>query len=299
MRLAKRVSTIALLAIAALAETVAAQSSDERAIRAVGQEWQRALNAHDVDRVLAVHAADAIYMLSHQPLVSGAAAIRAGWAEALKLPNYKVSWTPTKIDVASPRVATEYGTYTESYTGPDGKLATDGGNYVTIWHKINGRWKVAVDAPNTTSPLPSPVAAGALSDADRAAVEASVRQATSDFVDAAEHVDAERVLNFFTQSPGFAVANNGVFVPSRDEFHTALTGYYKGYKSQDIQIGDSRIVALSPNTAVETLIGTFAPVDNSGTKAAPRTFNWTFVWMRELNGWKVIHGHQSFLPGNQ
>ena len=298
MKVATRLAhSIILVAVPAFAVAASGQSKDERAIRAVGAEWQSAINAHDVDRVVAVHTPDAIYMLSHQPLISGISAIRAGWSEAVKLPNYAVHWTPTKIDVANPHLATEYGTYTESYNGPDGKVVNDGGNYVTIWHKVNGRWRVALDAPNTTSPLPA--APGALSDADKAAVESSVRQATSDFVDAAEHVDADRVFSFFSARPGFAVANNGVFVPSPHQFHTALTGFYKGYKSQDIQISDTRIVALSPNAAVESMIGTFSPVDNAGTKAAARTFNWTFVWVREANGWKVLQGHQSFLPTTQ
>jgi uncharacterized protein (TIGR02246 family) len=296
MKFARMARGIALFSIAAAAQTATSQSKDEREIRAVGDEWQRALNAHDVDRVLAVHAPDAIYMLSHQPLISGATAIRAGWSEALKLPNYTVHWTPTKIDVASPRVATEYGTYTESYTGPDGKVVTDGGNYVTIWHKINGQWRVALDAPNTTSPAPAPATSAALSDTDRAAVVASVRQATNDFVTAAEHLDTDRVFGFFSSNPGFAVANNGVFMTSRDQFHEAIAGYYKGFRSQDINISDTRIAALTPNLAVETLIGTFAPVDNAGNRAAPRTFNWTFLWVREADGWKVLQGHQSFAP---
>lgn len=288
--------SIILLALPVLATTASAQSKDERDIRAVGEEWMRALNAHDVDKVMAVHAPDAIYMLSHQPLISGTSAIRAGWSEALKLPNYTVHWTPTKIDVASPRVATEYGAYSESYTGPDGKTVTDGGNYVTIWHKINGQWRVSLDAPNTTSPLPAPAATAALADADRAAVEASVRQATNDFVNAAQKLDAERVFGFFSSNPGFAVANNGTYMTSRDQFHDAIVGYYKGFRSQEIQIANAHIAPLSPDLAVETLIGTFAPTDDSGTKAAPRTFNWTFLWVREPQGWKVLQGHQSYLP---
>ena len=156
MKVATRlVHSIILVALPAFAVTASGQSKDERAIRAVGAEWQNAISAHDVDRVVAVHTPDAIYMLSHQPLISGIAAIRAGWSEAVKLQNYTVHWTPTKIEVASPRVATEYGTYTESYVGPDGKVVNDGGNYVTIWHKVNGQWRVALDAPNTTTPLPS------------------------------------------------------------------------------------------------------------------------------------------------
>jgi uncharacterized protein (TIGR02246 family) len=155
MKFATKAHAVVMLAFAVIAQGALAQSADERAIRAAGEEWQRALAAHDVDKVVALHTTDAIYMLSHQPVVSGAAAIRAGWTEALKLPNYKVTWNPTKIDVASPRVATEYGTYTDSYTGPDGKTVNDAGNYVTIWHKVNGKWLVAVDVPNTTDPLPA------------------------------------------------------------------------------------------------------------------------------------------------
>ena len=150
--------TLALLAIAAVSQLASAQSRDERAIRAQDDEWQRAINAGEVDKILAIHKSDAIYMMSHQPLIRGAVAIRSGWSEAVKLPNYRVHWTPMKIDVASSRVATEYGTYTESYNGPDGKMVTDGGNYVTIWNKVNGKWLVALDAPNTTTPLPAPAA---------------------------------------------------------------------------------------------------------------------------------------------
>lgn len=148
--------TLALLAIAAVSQLALAQSKDERAIRAQGEAWMNAINARDVDKILAVHKSDAVYMLSHQPLIKGAVAIRSGWSEAVKLPNYKVHWTPTRIDVVSPRVANEYGTYTESYTGPDGKVVNDGGNYITIWNKVNGKWLVALDAPNTTTPLPAP-----------------------------------------------------------------------------------------------------------------------------------------------
>jgi len=299
MKVATRVvHSIILVALPAFTVAASAQSKDERAIRAMGDEWQSAINAHNVDRVVAVHTPDAIYMLSHQPLISGIAAIRAGWSEALKLPNYTVHWTPTKIDVASPRVATEYGTYTESYNGPDGKRVTDGGNYVTIWHKVNGQWRVALDAPNTTSPLPAP-SADALSDADRAAVESSVRQATNDFIDAAEHVDAERLMNFFSRKPGFAAADDGTYLTSRDQLHDAVAEFYRRLRSQDVQMRDMHIVALAPDKAVATGAGTVVRTDSSGNKAAPRTFAWTFLWVREPEGWKILHGHESFLPTTQ
>ena len=153
-RTTRMIRIIGLLAVAALAQTATGQSADERAIRAQGQLWQQAIAAHDVDKIMTLFKPDAVFMLSHQPLVSGSAAIRKGWSDAVALPNWIVTWEPTKIDVASPTVATEYGVYNEAYDGPDGKV-TESGNYVTIWHRVNGKWLVAVDAPNTMAPLPT------------------------------------------------------------------------------------------------------------------------------------------------
>ena len=153
-RMAVRATLIAL-AIAAFAPMAQTQQRDARTIRALSDQWQRDVAAQKVDAIVALHTPDAVVMLSHAPLVTGSTAIRGAWTEMVKTPGLVLHWTPTRIEVASPTVATEYGTYTESYDTPQGK-ATDAGNYVTIWHKINGKWRVALDAPNTTDPLPPP-----------------------------------------------------------------------------------------------------------------------------------------------
>ena len=145
---------LAALVIATAAPTARGQQSDARAIRALSDQWQRDIAAQDVDKIMAIMAPDAVVMMSHAPLARGAAAIRGNWTEAVKTPGLVLQWTPTKIDVASATVATEYGTYTESSDSPQGKM-TDAGNYVTIWHKINGKWRVALDAPVTSAPLPA------------------------------------------------------------------------------------------------------------------------------------------------
>lgn len=150
-RIASRMA-LAALAIAAFTSTVQSQQSDARAIRALSDQWQKDVAAQNVDAIVALHTPDAVVMFSHAPLAKGSVAIRGVWAEAVKTPGLVMHWTPTKIEVASPTVATEYGTYTESFDTPQGK-GTDAGNYVTIWHKINGKWRVALDAPNTTTPL--------------------------------------------------------------------------------------------------------------------------------------------------
>ncbi len=151
---------VAALSIAAFASTSQGQQADARTIRELSDKWQRDIAAQNVDAIVALHAPDAVVMMSHAPLATGSVAIRGMWAEAVKTPGLVLHWTPTKIDVASPTVATEYGTYTESFDTPQGK-GSDAGNYVTIWHKINGKWRVVVDQANTTVPLAAPASAAA------------------------------------------------------------------------------------------------------------------------------------------
>ena len=148
------------VAIAAVTQTATSQTRDERAIRAASDAWQRYIAAQQVDSIVALFTPDAMLMFANSPVIKGPDAIRATWSDVVKIPGYNVHWAPTRVDVASPTVATEYGTYTESYDTPQGK-GTDAGNYVTIWHKINGKWRVALDAPNTTAPLPAAGSAAA------------------------------------------------------------------------------------------------------------------------------------------
>jgi uncharacterized protein (TIGR02246 family) len=158
-RMASRMA-LAALAIAAFASTAASQQSDAAAIRALSDKWQRDIAAQNVDAIVALHAPDALVLMSHQPAATGSAAIRGMWAEGVKTPGLVLAWTPTKIEVVSPTRAIEYGTYTESYDTPDGK-GNDAGSYVTVWHKNNGKWQIAIDAPVTSVPLPAPPAATA------------------------------------------------------------------------------------------------------------------------------------------
>ena len=159
MRYTRRSFTLsALIAIglAVIAPAAPSQTKDEQAIRALSMQWQQDVAAQNVDKIIALYAPDAIVMMSHTQPARGTTAIRGQWVEAVKTPGLKLQWTPTRIERVSPTVATEYGTYTESYTTPEG-TGTDAGNYVTIWRKINGQWRVALDAPVTSTPLPTAV----------------------------------------------------------------------------------------------------------------------------------------------
>jgi len=149
---------LALVAVATFSRTGLSQTREEAAIRAAEREYMAAFNAHDANRLAAVHTADALLMLSNTPLASGTSALTTSFADFFKSASPTLSFAPTRIDVASPTVATDVGTYTLTLNSPDGAV-TDHGNYVTVWHKVNGQWKIAVDAPVSTTPLPTAMAA--------------------------------------------------------------------------------------------------------------------------------------------
>ena len=144
---------VVVLASVAYAPAMMSQQKDEQAIRALGADWQRAIAAHDVDRIVAIHAPDAISMSSNSPLASGSSGIRTAYTGLVNLPGVALAWVPTKIEIVSPTVATETGTYTLAFDSPQGRV-NDAGNYSTIWRKVGGQWRVATDATVSTTPFP-------------------------------------------------------------------------------------------------------------------------------------------------
>jgi len=142
------------LAIAVLAQTAASQTRDQQAIRAASEAWQRYVTTQDVDSIVALHTPDAVVMPSNAPPMKGSTAIRSGLTEMVKTPGLRLHRIPTRIEVTSPTAATEYGSYTESYDTPGGKMR-EAGSYVTIWHRVNGKWRVALDAPVSSIPMPA------------------------------------------------------------------------------------------------------------------------------------------------
>ncbi|HEX3534542.1 MAG TPA: DUF4440 domain-containing protein [Gemmatimonadaceae bacterium] len=145
---------LGLIALGACAPATVNQATDAQTIRNLGNDWQRAIAARDVDKIVALHAPNAITMSSNSPAASGATAIRGAYTGLVNLPGLSLAWVPTSIDVVSPTVANEYGTYTMSFDGPQGKV-NDRGNYSTVWHKINGQWLVATDATVSSTPFPT------------------------------------------------------------------------------------------------------------------------------------------------
>jgi ketosteroid isomerase-like protein len=147
----KLVTAVALALTACAPPVTVNQQSEEAAIRAAGQDWQQAVIAKDVDRIVAHFAPDVIIMTPNAPVTRGIDAARKLWADEVALPGLAVSWVPNEIEITSPTTAVEMGTYRFAFDSPTGRV-NDAGSYISHWRKIDGRWRMTRDAIVSSTP---------------------------------------------------------------------------------------------------------------------------------------------------
>lgn len=143
---------------AASAGTVdAAKQSD--AIRADEGQQVADWKARDAAKIAAHYTADAVVMDPGSPAASGAAAISAGLAEALKDPAFGLSFKADNVTIASSGdLAYSRGLYTLVATDPTThKPAATKGSYVTVYgRQPDGGWKIVEDIASAGYPVAMP-----------------------------------------------------------------------------------------------------------------------------------------------
>jgi len=153
--------TVALFTVVlAVALDASAQTGNQKAadaIRKADQQWMAAYAAKDVDKSAAFMAPDGAMYAPNAPAVQGLEAVKSMAAEMFKLPDVKLTWTPTLVEAAkSGEIGFSSGTYAFSFKDPSGKTIDDKGKYVTVWKKqADGSWKVVRDIFNSDMPPPS------------------------------------------------------------------------------------------------------------------------------------------------
>jgi len=124
-------------------------AAEQQSIRDLSLNWLEAANNRDGATLDSLLAQDAVTIFDGE-ILEGQAAIAANreaeWAEN---PEFVVSWATNAVGVAaSGDLAYERGSFTFDPDGP-GEAAEEHGEYVTIWKKMDGGWRVAIDAGTT------------------------------------------------------------------------------------------------------------------------------------------------------
>ena len=126
--------------------------AEEQAIRDASAAWLQALQARDAATIDGLFTAN-ISTIYDGRVLEGLPAVQASrekeWAES---PDFTIVWTTTEVGVAaSGDFAYERGSWT---TDPDGagEKPEEQGEYLAVWKKIDGQWKVVHDAGTTIKP---------------------------------------------------------------------------------------------------------------------------------------------------
>ena len=121
----------------------------KQAVAAVEAGWNEAFIAKNVDAIVTPYASDAVFVLPGMPPQVGTAAIRNFYVKALKDPNFGLTLTSEKVEMAgSGELAMSQGDFIMK--GSDRKTkqptTTMTGPYLTVFKKqADGSWKAIQD----------------------------------------------------------------------------------------------------------------------------------------------------------
>ncbi len=145
-------AAVALMAGCAKQETAPAVdlAAEEKAVWDASAAWLKLAQARDAAGITStVYLPDAVTVFDGV-VRNGAAEIQAGMEkEFAEMPAATIVWTTTAVKVASSGdMAWETGAFTFDPDG-EGETAANSGNFVTVWSKVDGTWRVAADSGST------------------------------------------------------------------------------------------------------------------------------------------------------
>ena len=128
-----------------------------QAIKDTEAAWVKDMAAKDVEKWAAYYSDDGTVLLPNAPAISGKDNIRAALKGILADPNFALTFSATKADVArSGDIGYTQGTYSMTATDAHTKQpVTDRGKYLTVFKKeADGKWKAVEDMISSDMPAP-------------------------------------------------------------------------------------------------------------------------------------------------
>jgi ketosteroid isomerase-like protein len=120
-------------------------AAEQAAIMALEKEWSDMFVAGDLDGISAILAKDTVLLAPGEAPIVGANNVRAATQAMLASGDVEVSWISNAAFVApGGDMAYDYGTATTKLT--DGSVVE--GQYLVVWIREDGKWKVAADMFN-------------------------------------------------------------------------------------------------------------------------------------------------------
>jgi len=152
-------STPATADSAAAASSTASGSFDRNAARAeilgADSAFMRAMMAKKVDSLMPYYDEGVVSMSEGAKAVKGLRDVRASYVEAMKTNPRDFSFQSGGVNFSDDgTMAWDYGTFSASMTDAKGKPIKSSGNFVNVWKKVGGHWRIVAEISNSGQPTP-------------------------------------------------------------------------------------------------------------------------------------------------
>src|ERR1700730_4381705 len=123
---------------------------DETAARAqilgADSAFQRALQTKHVDSLMVYYDPSVVSMGANAKPIKGTTDLRASYDKAVKSNNRNLSFQSGGVNFSKDHsMAWDYGTYTGTSDGPNGKPLTHSGSFMNVWKNVGGRWIIVAE----------------------------------------------------------------------------------------------------------------------------------------------------------
>lgn len=107
--------------------------------------------------------------------------------------------------------------------------------------------------------------------------------------------DADKVIEFWSESPDLRFAENGIFFTNLDSIHSFLKGFYANTKAMEVEWKERFVLPIKEDVACLSGFFRFRATFNSG-EIFEGVNAFTAVFTKKEGKWSVINGHESAVP---
>jgi len=129
--------------------------AEVEALRGIEEQIGAAIKAGEIDKLVGFYAADAVLMDSDVPTTVGHQALHKSletwFADTMVTKTYSGTLDAVEVSVSADLAFTR-GTSRFSYNTPKG-LADYTGRWLSVYKRMDGKWKIIVDINNSDRPL--------------------------------------------------------------------------------------------------------------------------------------------------
>ena len=128
-------------------------NADEAAVSAVLEEYQNALNASDADAVMALYAADGVFMPQNSSSSVGVSAVRRAYDDVFRAITLSVTFQIVEVvQVAATWAFARTNSAGQTTIHATGAITAEANQELFVFAKTDGAWKIARYCFSTINP---------------------------------------------------------------------------------------------------------------------------------------------------